>query len=55
MEAEFVLGNLLLLGRGCKTDVDKAIMYYKRAFEHGMYPAKIMLDKAITIKEQMKS
>lgn len=55
MEAEFVLGNLLLFGRGCKTDVDKAIMYYKRAFEHGMYPAKIMLDKAITIKNKLKS
>ncbi|MBR2683883.1 MAG: sel1 repeat family protein, partial [Atopobiaceae bacterium] len=42
--AEFMLGNMLLFGRGCAYDVDAAKRYYLRAISHGYTPAQQMLD-----------
>ena len=42
---EYIMGNLFLLGRGCEADMDKAIMYYQKAYEKGMYQAKVMMEK----------
>ena len=48
---EFILGNFYLFGRGCEAQPDMAIIYYKKAYAHGLYQAKIMLDRL----ENMKS
>lgn len=45
MEGEFVLANLLFLGRGCQPDIKKAYAYYQSAFTHGLYQSKIMMKK----------
>lgn len=42
---EFVLGNLYFFGRGCNSDVNKAMIWYKNAQEHGIYQAQIMIEK----------
>ena len=42
---EFVLGNLYFFGRGCETDMDKAVICYKKALQHGVYQAKFMMEK----------
>lgn len=42
--AEFMLANMLLYGRGCQYDVAEAKRYYLRALEHGFAPAQQMLD-----------
>ena len=47
---EFILGNFLFFGRGCEPDIDEATLYYQRAFDHGMYQSKIMLDKIKSIR-----
>ena len=44
-EAELILGNLLLWGRGCEPDVHRAIEMYQRAQQHGMVYASVMLEK----------
>jgi len=44
-EGELILGNLLFWGRGCKYDMDKAYEMYRRAYEHGMYYAFVMMEK----------
>ncbi len=44
-EGEYVLGNLLLFGRGCCADTDKAYEMYKLAAEHGFEQALIMMEK----------
>lgn len=44
--SEFVLGNMYFLGRGCNVDMEKAIIFYKKAFAHGCYQAKFMLEKS---------
>ncbi len=44
-EEEYVLGNLLFFGRGCRADTDKAYEMYKLAAEHGCDQALLMLDK----------
>lgn len=44
-EGEFILANLLYIGRGCIADEAKAYEYYKRALEHGMEQAAFMIDK----------
>lgn len=42
---EFILGNLYFFGRGCEANPDEAVIYYQRAYNHGLYQAKFMLDK----------
>lgn len=42
---EFILGNLYFFGRGCEANPDEASIYYQRAYNHGLYQAKFMLDK----------
>jgi len=44
MEGEYILGTLYHLGRGCVADEDEAYRLYKKAYEHGMYQAKIMME-----------
>lgn len=44
-EGEFILANLLYMGRGCKADEDKAYEYYKKARAHGMEQATLMMEK----------
>ena len=44
-EGEFVLGNLLLFGRGCRADTDKAYETYKLSYQHGCDQAKFMMKK----------
>lgn len=44
-EGEYVLGNLLYLGRGCVADEDRAYEMYNKAYAHGVDQAKFMLDK----------
>jgi TPR repeat protein len=45
------VANFYFLGRGCNVDTNKAYEYYKFAYEHGVYRAKIMMDK-IRISEE---
>ena len=45
MEGEFVYANLLFWGRGCEADVNKAYEMYEKAYKHGMYQAKFMMEK----------
>ena len=42
---EFILGNLYFFGRGCESNSDEAAFYYEKAYEHGLYQAKVMLEK----------
>ena len=49
-EAEYILGNLLFFGRGCEHNIEKAYQHYKNAYEHGIYPAKIMIDEVHKVK-----
>ena len=42
---EFILGNLLFFGRGCSPNHHEALKYYRRALNHGFYPAKFMIEK----------
>ncbi len=44
-EGEFVLGNLLYLGRGCAPDVDRAYEMYAKASTHGIDQASFMMSK----------
>ena len=44
-EGELILGNLLFWGRGCEADMDKAYEMYRRAYDHGMYYAAVMMEK----------
>ena len=44
-ESEFVLANILLFGRGCEPNVNKAYELYSRAYAHGVDRAKFMMDK----------
>lgn len=41
----YMCGNFLLWGRGCAVDESEALKYYKIAFSHGSYEAKIMLER----------
>lgn len=41
----FVCGNFLFLGRGCVANESEALKYYKFAYQHGSYEAKIMIEK----------
>lgn len=44
-EGELIFANFLFIGRGCVADVERAKEYYQRAYDHGMYQAKMMIDK----------
>lgn len=44
-EGEFVLANLLLFGRGCEPNVNKAYELYSRAYAHGVDQAKFMMER----------
>lgn len=44
-EGEYIFATLLYIGRGCMPDLFEAQKYYRKAFEHGYFPAKIMLEK----------
>lgn len=50
-EGEFILANLLLLGRGCESDVNRAYELFVRAYEHGIHYASVMIQRI----ENMKS
>ncbi len=41
----YMCGNFLFWGRGCESDEKEALRYYKYAYEHGSYEAKLMIDK----------
>ena len=45
MEGEYLYGMYLYYGRGCDSNEDLAYNYFTKAFEHGMFPAKLMIDK----------
>lgn len=53
-KGEFILGNLYFFGRGCKSDLDKAVIYYQKAFKHGLFQAKFMLDKVKSFTDNVK-
>lgn len=44
-EGQFVLGNLLYMGRGCMPDINRAYEMYTKAYEHGVDQAGFMLEK----------
>ena len=44
-EGEFILGNLLFFGRGCKANINKAYELYKKAYAHGFDQAQFMIQK----------
>lgn len=51
MEGEFIFGVFLYYGRGCVADENRAYKYLKRAKEHGIYAAKIFLEKIADTNE----
>lgn len=44
-QGEFILGNMYFFGRGCEADMDRAMRYYRKAFDHGVYQAKFMMER----------
>jgi len=44
-QSEFILGNLYYFGRGCESNSNEAVLWYKKSLNHGFYQAKFMLDK----------
>ena len=46
------MGNLLLWGRGCEADMNKAYEMYANAFAHGIYFASVMMEKIVQIKNK---
>ncbi len=51
-EGEFILANLLFLGRGCEPDINKAYELYSKAFSHGIHYASIMMSRIEKIKNE---
>jgi len=49
-EGEFILGNLLLFGRGCEPNIEKAYEMYSKASNHGVDQAQFMMKKIEQIK-----
>ncbi len=43
--AQFILANMYFFGRGTEANVEEARRWYEKAYRHGMYQAKFMLDK----------
>ncbi len=52
-EGEFIYGNLLFFGRGCKPDNNEAYKMYKWALEHGCDQAAFMIER-IELKQLAK-
>ncbi len=51
-EGEFLLANLLFLGRGCEPDINKAYELYKRAYAHGIHYASSMMARIDKLKRE---
>lgn len=51
-EAEYILGTLLLFGRGCKCDVNEAYRHFQNAEAHGIFQAKMMLGEINNIRNK---
>ena len=49
-EGALILGNLLLWGRGCEADINKAYEMYAYAYDRGIYYAKLMMEKIENLK-----
>ena len=49
-EGALILGNLLLWGRGCEADINKAYEMFSYAYERGQHYARTMMDKIEKIK-----
>jgi len=41
----FILGNLYFFGRGCESDINKAMINYNKALNQGIYQAEIMISR----------
>lgn len=54
-EGEFIYGNMLFFGRGCKADNNEAYKMYKRSYEHGCDQAKFMLESIERINRRVDS
>ena len=52
-EGEFILGNLLFWGRGCQSDINKALEMYTKAYDHGLYNALIMKNQVLDLKKNL--
>lgn len=52
-EGAFILGNLLLWGRGCEADVNKAYEMYTYAADRGIYYARVMMEKIEKMKGRL--
>ena len=50
-EGEFAYGNLLLFGRGCEADIEKAYKVYKSSYEHGFDQALFMMERIEKLKK----
>lgn len=51
-EGEFLLANLLFLGRGCEPDMNKAYELFHRSYSHGIHYASVMMARIEKIKKQ---
>lgn len=49
-EGEFLLAELLLLGRGCEPDMNKAYELFAQAYQHGIHYASVMLARIDRMK-----
>ncbi len=49
-EGEFLLANLLFLGRGCEPDMNKAYELFRRAYDHGIHYASVMMARIDKLK-----
>jgi len=50
-EGEFLLANLLFLGRGCEPNINKAYDFYCRAYNHGIHYASVMMARVEKLKK----
>jgi TPR repeat protein len=51
-EGEFHLANLLFLGRGCESNINKAYELYGRAYSHGIHYASTMIARIDKLKKE---
>ena len=51
-EGEFLLASLLLLGRGCEPNVNKAYDFCRRAYNHGIHYASVMMARIEALKKE---
>lgn len=51
-EGEFLLANLLFLGRGCEPDINKAYELYAQAYKHGIHYAEVMMQRIDKLKSK---